>query len=371
VASLNHMQLSKVFTSVSSTITTSRAETPVVDVTEALANPFDRQHQGEFCELTCRMTKMEPDRQGPRRWWRPCSNSEPAQAKIKQRPFACGGMRVVHAMEDSKYPGEAMVAKKLLDTEHASEALMLPFMRSTMVAMSHLKYFQRALNDCKVPLNICFVYCYLYEYDHDESSACFIGEQRLDGKLVKFNGNNGYVNVSAPHSDAMQAFSHFTFIESRGKNMVVDLQGTIDQSWVLLTDPQVLSRDQKDNESPSLYGHGDLGFNGIKQFFGTHNCGRICHALHLPERQKSLKKEFELEHRRCIICFDAPRGVVLNPCGHSLLCRPCVLKMMQDERPCPSCRGEILGFEEGLTSKTYVSAEERKRIRKRGRKKRR
>merc|ERR1712032_1701769 len=107
-------------------------------------------------------------------------------------------------------------------------------------------------------------------YKHGDVDSCVIVEQFLDGDFVKFNSNNGYVNndpTFSANTEVMQAFSHFTYVDSRGKHMVVDLQGVIDGPHMVLTDPQVLTRDRGEC---SPYGHADTGWDGIKAFFGTH-----------------------------------------------------------------------------------------------------
>ena len=45
-----------------------------------------------------------------------------------------------------------------------------------------------------------------------------VGERYLPGDFVKYNSNNGYVNLQAPDSEFAQAFSHFTFEASEGSN---------------------------------------------------------------------------------------------------------------------------------------------------------
>ena len=64
----------------------------------------------------------------------------------------------------------------------------------------------------------------------------YTGEYFMPGRYAKFNNNFGYV---AQRSDFMneyaQAFSHFSYEESRGQLLICDIQGTNE----MLTDPQV------------------------------------------------------------------------------------------------------------------------------------
>lgn len=129
---------------------------------------------------------------------------------------------------------------------------------------------------------------YLYCLDDlpraQEQSQVFMGEMHMDGVFVKFNNNGGSVNKEdhKHHCDLAQAFSHFTFDQSYGELLVVDIQGVpsvqSDGKTVLhLTDPQVHSRH---NNFPS-FGEGDLKEAGIRKSFATHRCSRICEALKL------------------------------------------------------------------------------------------
>jgi elongation factor 2 kinase len=75
-----------------------------------------------------------------------------------------------------------------------------------------------------------------------------------------------------------QAFSHFTYQNSRKKEMVVDMQGVGN----LLTDPQMHTINQS-------YGLGDLGAKGFAKFFHNHICNQICRYMKLDEFQIEVK----------------------------------------------------------------------------------
>jgi|ERR1711971_608552 len=139
----------------------------------------------------------------------------------------------------------------------------------------------------KTDFSIIFVPCYLFRYRHGQDDAYFVAEQRLKGDFVKFNGNNGYKNDQHKYSELMQAFSHFSFIKSQAKMMVVDLQGVVEGEQIFLTDPQMLSR-QSRSEDHREFGHGDLGFRGLQDFFCVHKCGPTCRLLQLQEKQDEL-----------------------------------------------------------------------------------
>eukprot|EP01012_Entosiphon_sulcatum_P053516 TRINITY_DN7363_c1_g2_i2.p1 TRINITY_DN7363_c1_g2~~TRINITY_DN7363_c1_g2_i2.p1 ORF type:complete len:340 (+),score=66.36 TRINITY_DN7363_c1_g2_i2:228-1247(+) len=112
-------------------------------------------------------------------------------------------------------------------------------------------------------------------------------EPFLRGHYQKHNNNMGYVNTKrcrrTPH-----AFSHFTHHWSKGRLIVVDIQGVGDR----YTDPQIHS----DTDEGLVYGPGDLGREGILLFFASHQCNSICAQLGLPV----------MRVRPVVLCRDTP-----------------------------------------------------------------
>ncbi|CAK0893715.1 unnamed protein product [Prorocentrum cordatum] len=206
-----------------------------------------------------------------------------------------------------------MVAKRLQRKEHATKEDMLPFCRSTVMAVSFRDSFMAALRKRGDPLHwkLNFVPCYLYEYEHAGSTCYFVGEQKLDGDFIKFNNNAGWKNEDPKYSgisEFMQAFSHFTFIQSGSLYMVVDLQGTVDSGTLLLTDPQVISQKKAGEKSP--FGHGDLGPVGFKYFMSNHSCGPTCRLLQLQQGFDSLLLSLDPGSLRRAERRSGPGGVI-------------------------------------------------------------
>ncbi|CAK9084224.1 unnamed protein product [Durusdinium trenchii] len=85
-----------------------------------------------------------------------------------------------------------------------------------------------------------------------------------------FNSNSGWQGVSE-WSKALQSLSHFSYHYSHGDVVLCDLQGAIEDTAVVLTDPVLNSRDKR-------YGPTDLGQKGIENFFHHHTCGNWCDA---------------------------------------------------------------------------------------------
>lgn len=81
-----------------------------------------------------------------------------------------------------------------------------------------------------------------------------------------------------------QCFSHFSWQLSRGFLIIVDLQGVTG----ILTDPQIHCYDYK------RFGKGNLGYEGILQFFLTHQCNHYCEKLQLvhPKKVSALPPHF-------------------------------------------------------------------------------
>lgn len=92
-------------------------------------------------------------------------------------------------------------------------------------------------------------------------------EPFLDGNYIKFSSNTGYEN---PDFDAyIPAFSHYTWIYSRGTKVVLDVQGIFKNGKYYLTDPACQSLDRK-------FGNSDLGAMGLCKFVLCHKHNNIC-----------------------------------------------------------------------------------------------
>eukprot|EP00980_Cylindrotheca_fusiformis_P007230 scaffold1525_cov142-Cylindrotheca_fusiformis.AAC.30 len=98
----------------------------------------------------------------------------------------------------------------------------------------------------------------------------------------KFTSNGGWIgDTSNWRVQCMEAFTHFTYAESRGQLIVCDLQGRYKlnrysrgKSRFELGDPAICSRRR-------VYGPTDLGEKGIDSFFANHVCSSYCKS-HWP-----------------------------------------------------------------------------------------
>ena len=104
------------------------------------------------------------------------------------------------------------------------------------------------------------------------------------------------------------AFSHFTFQDSGGQELCVDIQG-VGTTW---TDPQIHSLQKQ-------FGIADLGRRGIDMFFMSHKCGPLCQKL-LLSKPGILHGDEDRPRQPCVVCLDGPRRMLCQPCRHLCLC---------------------------------------------------
>ena len=133
------------------------------------------------------------------------------------------------------------------------------------------------------------IVCFVNDNDDNDDEApeekCenfrFI-ECNMKGKFLKWNANEQFRDVVNKVDVAPGAFSHFTWHESRGEEIVVDMQGVSTSKYqrkYLFTDPQLHSHIITDPSARISVG--DLGKNGMIHFYQGHRCTQECRALEL------------------------------------------------------------------------------------------
>ena len=106
-------------------------------------------------------------------------------------------------------------------------------------------------------------------------------ERYIDGEHCTFMSNSSWTNIEQSTS-VPEAFSHFTFHESKGHILVTDLKGVQNKNSFSFTDPAIHSI----GDEFSKHGPTDLGFFGVARFFTTHKCSNICRAFIKPDMEK-------------------------------------------------------------------------------------
>uniref|UniRef100_A0A8B9PX21 non-specific serine/threonine protein kinase n=1 Tax=Apteryx owenii TaxID=8824 RepID=A0A8B9PX21_APTOW len=120
-------------------------------------------------------------------------------------------------------------------------------------------------------LEVFLIYC------HSANQWLTI-EKYMTGEFRKYNNNNGdEITPSSLLEEVMLAFSHWTYVYTRGELLVLDLQGVGEN----LTDPSVIKPEDK-KSGKMVFGPANLGEDAIRNFTAKHRCNSCCRKLKLP-----------------------------------------------------------------------------------------
>jgi len=214
---------------------------------------------------------------------------------IDEIPFSSGGLRSAHKCRviSKNKNGELLVAKRpkngnlKKDQYRVDEVTQLFCKEMTSIFLYNLrktdnsKYKKAKINIITPTMMHIITKRNFYLFNlikiseivsvFDEDEVIWV-EPWLDGEYEKFNNNFGWVNPEWKNG-IPQALSHFSWASSKGRLMLVDLQGVRDENHIYtLTDPAWHSLDKS-------MGSTDLGPLGMLQFFRTHECSQICSEL--------------------------------------------------------------------------------------------
>ncbi|XP_009696471.1 PREDICTED: transient receptor potential cation channel subfamily M member 6, partial [Cariama cristata] len=129
-------------------------------------------------------------------------------------------------------------------------------------------------------LEVFLIYC------HSANQWLTI-EKYMTGEFRKYNNNNGdEITPSSLLEELMLAFSHWTYVYTRGELLVLDLQGVGEN----LTDPSVIKPEDK-KSGKMVFGPANLGEGAIRNFIAKHRCNSCCRRLKLPD----LRSDYTLE----------------------------------------------------------------------------
>uniref|UniRef100_A0A8C3EN43 non-specific serine/threonine protein kinase n=1 Tax=Corvus moneduloides TaxID=1196302 RepID=A0A8C3EN43_CORMO len=124
-------------------------------------------------------------------------------------------------------------------------------------------------------LEVFLIYC------HSANQWLTI-EKYMTGEFRKYNNNNGdEITPISLLEEMMLAFSHWTYVYTRGELLVLDLQGVGEN----LTDPSVIKPEDK-KSGKMVFGPANLGEDAIRNFIAKHHCNSCCRKLKLPGMQK-------------------------------------------------------------------------------------
>ncbi|EGZ23345.1 hypothetical protein PHYSODRAFT_324571 [Phytophthora sojae] len=182
-------------------------------------------------------------------------HSTPVRVKLDLVPFATGQLRNAYYLQElgaDGSPSRLLVAKVSLRPAEPSTYL-------SDVEMQALRDRERGTLVCSV-------------------------EEFLPGAYVKYSNNSGYVGRETSTTEERerntpQAFSHFSFVASDFRLMIVDIQGVADS----YTDPQIHSADGRG------FGVGNLGTFGMEKFLESHRCNEVCRWLGLRSINEQYK----------------------------------------------------------------------------------
>jgi len=137
-----------------------------------------------------------------------------------------------------------------------------------IMAFNKVAFYSMPSDDGKKPIYLTrpTVWEDVYPDSSGKKSKTLV-EPMLEGDFIKFNSNSGY----SDGADFMQALSHYSYYITNGKFLLCDLQGGHYSDCYILTDPVIMSADNSKE-----YGSGDLGKEGIDNFFAHHCCNRFC-----------------------------------------------------------------------------------------------
>ncbi|NWS69098.1 TRPM6 protein, partial [Crotophaga sulcirostris] len=124
-------------------------------------------------------------------------------------------------------------------------------------------------------LEVFLIYC------HSANQWLTI-EKYMTGEFRKYNNNNGdEITPSSLLEELMLAFSHWTYVYTRGELLVLDLQGVGEN----LTDPSVIKPEDK-KSGKMAFGPANLGEDAIRNFITKHHCNSCCRRLKLPDLRR-------------------------------------------------------------------------------------
>ena len=207
--------------------------------------------------------------------------SRSVEISLRSKPFGSGRLRQAFHM---KHDGGKWVAKMFTDSKYNTEEIALGAVWMMLIAQAYAKLFKQ-----KSGVELC----YINGLAMLKQRELIMAEPFMEGgKFTSFNNNGGRLNGD-PKYEPSNAFSHYTWVESHGDLIVVDVQGFERDGVFTLTDPALHSRD---DWGARYFGDTDMGNEGMEKFFQSHKCGKTCKRLGIDKtRLEPAKKLNEFD----------------------------------------------------------------------------
>ncbi len=202
---------------------------------------------------------------------------------IAPHPFAEGASRICYyGLEGVDKTKKKVVLKEFQDTVKNSKEHYQVLIEISGIAYYLGMMFNKHLDQSVID----FIVPNLVVIDDpaetpSESTDFFSSEPQIEGEYKKFNNNFGFVHSDESYHQALNAFSHWTYEFTDGYMMVVDLQGVVSGSKYILTDPAIHCESSHNSDGLERFGNTNFGKAGMKKFFSTHSCNKVCQQLGL------------------------------------------------------------------------------------------
>ena len=182
---------------------------------------------------------------------------------IREKPFASGRMR--YAFPAVSEDGQRFVIKVHKSKQNQTADAALADAETQAFARQFAVAFSRQVPE----YSIQFLEVWKLSFQRWPVARYATLEQFVPGRYEKYTSNAGYKSDSQG-SVLAEAFSHFTWQYSGGRVMVTDLQGFCQS---ILTDPQIHCKKK------GSFSRGNLGIDGMDQFFHSHQCNALCRLV--------------------------------------------------------------------------------------------
>jgi hypothetical protein len=122
-------------------------------------------------------------------------------------------------------------------------------------------------------------------------------ERQIKYKFEKLVSNSGaIIDITARTSKRVKmdrtiatSFSHFTWVHSNGRLMVLDIQGANGH----FTDPEIVTKENSNEE----FGFGNVGQESMETFFEEHECNLVCHMLGIDKQRGDNLTSVRRQHK--------------------------------------------------------------------------